>query len=149
MPALARFALCILVAASPAARVSADPPDDPTALAEAYFDETERFDALLSFESRRGPASMVFTLARRFRGGLAELLFDIREPTAFRKWALLARQTRAGSDDLFAYFAEATGPARAAHLGSPPGAAGGVQPVRDRRLPPARAGRARRSSRPG
>ena len=109
MPALARFALCILVAASPAARVSATPPDDPAALAEAYFDETERFDALLTFENRRGPARMVFTLARRFRGDQAELLFDIREPTAFRKWALLARQTRGGSDDLFAYFAEATG----------------------------------------
>ena len=109
MPALARFVLCILVAASPAARVSATPPDDPGALAEAYFDETEHFDALLTFESRRGPASVNTMLARRFRGGLAELLFDIREPTAFRKWALLARQTRGGSDDLFAYFAEATG----------------------------------------
>jgi hypothetical protein len=94
--------------ASVGSRAAAGLPDDPTALAEGYFDETERFDALITVESRRGPASMLFTLARRWHDGLAELLFDVREPTAFRKVALLARQNRGGSDDLFGYMGDAT-----------------------------------------
>ena len=76
---------------------------DASALAEAYFDEAERFDGFLTYEVRRGPASATFTVARRWRDGLAELVFDIREPEAFSKWALLLRENRGGSDDLFAY----------------------------------------------
>lgn len=81
---------------------------DPAALAEAYFDETERFDAFLTYEVRRGPARALFTIARRWREGLAELLFDIREPASFDKWAMLMRQNRGGSDDLFLYAGYAT-----------------------------------------
>jgi hypothetical protein len=84
-------------------------PADPAALAEAYFDEAERFDALLTYEAHRGPASVVFSVARRVREGEAELLFDVREPASFAKWALLLHQNRGASDDLFAYFGEATG----------------------------------------
>jgi hypothetical protein len=82
-----------------------DPPavTDAARLAESYFDETERFDAFLTYEARRGPARALFTVARRWRGGLAELLFDIREPVSFGKWAALLTQTRGGSDDLFVY----------------------------------------------
>jgi hypothetical protein len=109
MAPLASLAVCLLVAASVAARASAEIPRDPAALAEAYFDETERFDAFVTYENRRGPARVLFTVARRWHDGLAELLFDVREPTAFRKWALLARQTRGGSDDLFAYLGDSTG----------------------------------------
>ncbi len=109
MAPLARLAFCIFVAASVGSPAAAGIPEDPAALAEAYFDESERFDAFVTFENRRGPARMLFTLARRWRDGLAELLFDVREPVAFRKWALLARQTRGGSDDLFAYLGESTG----------------------------------------
>ncbi len=109
MAPLATVAVCILIAASVAARASAELPQDPAALAEAYFDESERFDAFITYESKRGPARMLFTVARRWRDGLAELLFDVREPIAFRKFALLARQTRGGSDDLFAYLGESTG----------------------------------------
>ncbi len=83
-------------------------PSDPTQLAEAYFDETERFDALTTYESRRGPLRMLFSVSRRWREGLAELLFDVREPQAYDHFALLARQTRGGSDDLFAYLGEYT-----------------------------------------
>ena len=106
---MAPLAVCLLVAALFAERASAEIPHDPAALAEAYFDETERFDAFVTYENRRGPARVLFTLARRWHDGLAELLFDVREPTAFRKYALLARQTRGGSDDLFAYMGEVTG----------------------------------------
>jgi hypothetical protein len=81
---------------------------DPAALAEGYFDETERFDAFLTYEVSRGPARALFTIARRWRDGLAELLFDIREPASFDKWAMLMRQTRGGSDDLFLYGGLAT-----------------------------------------
>jgi len=109
MAPLATLAVCVLVAASVAARASAEVPQDPAALAEAYFDESERFDAFVTYENRRGPVRVLFTVARRWQDGLAELLFDVREPTAFRKWALLARQTRGGSDDLFAYLGESTG----------------------------------------
>ena len=81
---------------------------DASALPEAYFDEAERFDALLTYEVRRGPARAVFNVARRWRAGLAELLFDVREPPSFDKWAMLLRQTRHGSDDLFLYAGDAT-----------------------------------------
>jgi hypothetical protein len=81
---------------------------DPTALAEGYFDETERFDAFLTYEVLRGPARALFTIARRWRDGLAELLFDVREPASFDKWAMLMRETRGGSDDLFLYAGSAT-----------------------------------------
>jgi hypothetical protein len=81
---------------------------DPGALAEAYFDETERFDAFLTYEVSRGPARTLFTIARRWRDGLAEVLFDVREPPSFDKWAILMRQTRGGSDDLFLYAGSAT-----------------------------------------
>ena len=105
---LAKLALALVTAAL-AAPAAAAIPDDPTELAEAYFDESERFDAFVTYEVRRGPIRALFTLARRWTDGLAELLFDVREPTSFRKWALLARQTRGGSDDLFAYLGESTG----------------------------------------
>jgi len=81
---------------------------DPAALAEAYFDETERFDAFLTYDVKRGPASVLFTIARRWRDGLAELLFDVREPASFSKWAMLMRETRGGSDDLFLFAGTAT-----------------------------------------
>jgi len=108
MGPLASVALSFVVAIA-AARAAAEAPVDPAALAEAYFDESERFDAFVTYESRRGPARMLFTLSRRWRDGLAELLFDVREPAVFGKYALLARQTRGGSDDLFAYLGELTG----------------------------------------
>jgi hypothetical protein len=76
---------------------------DATALADAYFDEAERFDGFRTYEVKRGPASALFTIAQRWRDGLAELIVDIREPEAFSKWALLLQQNRGGSDDLFAY----------------------------------------------
>jgi len=81
---------------------------DASALPEAYFDEVERFDALLTYEVRRGPARAVFNVARRWRAGLAELLFDVREPPSFDKWAILLRETHGGSDDLFFYAGDAT-----------------------------------------
>lgn len=87
---------------------SAQTDADAAALAEAYFDETERFDAFLTYEVTRGPARTLFTIARRWRNGLAELLYDIREPASFDKWALLLRQTKDGSDDLFFYAGYAT-----------------------------------------
>jgi len=108
MTPLATVVVFVLMTASVAARASAEVPQDPAALAEAYFDESERFDAFVTYESRRGPARMLFTLARRWHDGLAELLFDVREPTAFRKVALLARQNRGGSDDVFAYMGDLT-----------------------------------------
>lgn len=101
--------LCVLSVSMIAWPAAAVVPDDPTELAEAYFNESERFDAFLTYENRRGPVRMLFTVSRRWRDGLAELLFDVREPTAYRNYALLARQTHGGSDDLFAYFGEATG----------------------------------------
>lgn len=108
MALLSRLAICLFVAATAGSPAAAAIPDDPAALAEAYFDESERFDAFVTYENRRGPLHVLFTVARRWRDGLAELLFDVREPTSFRKWALLARQTRGGSDDLFAYLGEST-----------------------------------------
>lgn len=87
----------------PAAAAPGENTVSPAELAEAYFDEAERFDAFLTYEARRGPARALFNVARRWRDGRAELLFDIREPAAFSKWALLMRQSRSGSDDLFAY----------------------------------------------
>ncbi len=104
---LARLALGLIVFALAPTPALAAIPDDPTELAEAYFDESERFDAFVTYEVRKGPVRGLFTLARRWREGLAELVFDIREPVSFAKWALLARQTRGGSDDLFVYIGEA------------------------------------------
>jgi hypothetical protein len=104
MARIAIFAALVLtVAGAPAARaVSADP--DPARLAEAYFDEAERFDALLTYEtSRGGPIKVVFSISRRWRDGEAELLFDVREPDRFDDWAVLVRQNRDAADDLFAY----------------------------------------------
>jgi len=109
MALLSRLAICLFVAATVGSPVAAEIPEDPAELAEAYFDESERFDAFVTYENRRGPLRVLFTVARRWRDGLAELLVDVREPTSFRKWALLARQTRGGSDDLFAYLGESTG----------------------------------------
>jgi hypothetical protein len=114
---------CVFVAAGPhAARGDGPPaaaiaPDalplpagqfDPAALAESYFDESERFDAFLTYQVKRGPAAALFTIARRWRAGLAELLFDIREPASFDKWAMLMHENRGGSDDLFLYAGYAT-----------------------------------------
>ncbi len=97
-----------LASAAPAARAVTNVPE-AAALAEAYFDETERFDALLTYETIRGPIRAVFTLSRRWRKGEAELLFDVREPTQFGDWAMLVRQNRGAADDLFAYLGSATG----------------------------------------
>jgi hypothetical protein len=109
MSLLSRLAVSLFVAATVGSSAAAAIPEDPTALAESYFDESERFDAFITYENRRGPLRVLFTVARRWHDGLAELLFDVREPTDFRKVALLARQTRGGSDDLFAYLGGMTG----------------------------------------
>ena len=109
MAPLSRLALCLFAVATVGSQAAAAIPEDPAALAEGYFDESERFDAFATYENRRGPLRMLFTVARRWHDGLAELLFDVREPTALRKVALLARQTRGGSDDLFAYLGGLTG----------------------------------------
>jgi len=103
------IALCVVSVAMIARPASAVVPTDPTELAEAYFNESERFDAFLTYENRRGPLRVLFTISRRWRDGLAELLFDVREPSAFREYALLAKQTRAGSDDLFVYLPDGPG----------------------------------------
>jgi len=92
-------------AAAPAFDPATAPPD---VLAESYFDEAQRFDAFLTYEVTHGPARAVFTVARRWREGLAELIFDVREPHDFAKWAALLRQTRGGSDDLFLYAGSAS-----------------------------------------
>jgi Outer membrane lipoprotein-sorting protein len=113
---------CVFVAAAPHAAPGDEPPAaiapdalplpeakfDPTALAESYFDQSERFDAFLTYQVKRGPAAALFTITRRWRDGLAELLFDIREPPSFDKWALLMHENRRGSDDLFLYAGYAT-----------------------------------------
>jgi hypothetical protein len=111
---MARFAIvAALILASVAAAPTSARADsarvDPAQLAEAYFDETERFDALLTYETIRGPIKVVFTLSRRWRDGEAELLFDVREPERYDDWALLVRQNRGASDDLFAYLGSSTG----------------------------------------
>jgi hypothetical protein len=102
------FACCALADTAAPKRADEDAAPQPavldaSALPEACFDEVERFDALLTYEVRRGPASAVFNVARRWRDGLAELLFDVRAPPAFEKWAMLLQETRSGSDDLFIY----------------------------------------------
>ncbi|HTO07490.1 MAG TPA: outer membrane lipoprotein-sorting protein [Myxococcota bacterium] len=114
---------CVFAAAAPHTARAEEPPPaaiapdalplppekfDPAALAESYFDESERFDAFLTYEVKRGPAGALFTIARRWRDGLAELLFDIREPASFDKWAMLMHQNRGASDDLFLYAGYAT-----------------------------------------
>ena len=101
------LALALTLAAPLAHAVTSDP--EPASLAEAYFDEADRFDALLTYEIKRGPVNAVFTLSRRWRDGEAELLFDVREPTQFGDWALLVRQNRGAADDLFAYLGSLTG----------------------------------------
>jgi outer membrane lipoprotein-sorting protein len=87
---------------------AAAPSYDPVALAEGYFEESERFDAFLTYEAKRGPAGVLFTIARRWRAGLADLLFNIREPASYDKWALLMHLNHGGSDDLFLYAGYAT-----------------------------------------
>lgn len=113
---------CVFAAAAPHAAPGDEPPAaiapdalplpeakfDPSALAESYFDESERFNALMTYEVKRGPAAALFTITRRWRDGLAELLFDIREPATYDKWAMLMHQNRGASDDLFLYAGYAT-----------------------------------------
>lgn len=101
------LAAAIVLAPRLARAVGSEP--DAAQIAEAYFDQTERFDALLTYEAARGPIRVVFTLSRRWRDGEAELLFDVREPTEFSDWAMLVRQNRGAADDLFAYLGSTTG----------------------------------------
>ena len=103
-PANHATALPVAPPAAPTAAPAFDPATaDATALAENYFEQAQRFDAFLTYEVTHGPARAVFTVARRWRDGLAELMFDVREPAEFDRWAALVRQTRGGSDDLFFY----------------------------------------------
>src|SRR5262249_27723407 len=113
---------CVFAAALPHGARSDEPPAviapetlpapatsfDPTALAEDYFAESERFDAFLTYQVKPGPAAALFTVARPCRSGAADLLFDIREPASYDKWALLMHQNRGESDDLFLYAGYAT-----------------------------------------
>lgn len=108
---MARVVILVALAcalAAPVARAVSSAPE-PAQLAETYFDEAERFDALLTYEITRGPVRAVFTISRRWRDGEAELLFDVREPTQFGDWAMLVRQNRGAADDLFAYLGNTTG----------------------------------------
>jgi outer membrane lipoprotein-sorting protein len=82
---------------------------DPTELAESYFEQSERFDALLTYEVKRGPAGALFSIARHWDDGLAKLLFYVREPESFEKWAMLMLENHGGSDDLFFYAGDDTG----------------------------------------
>ena len=98
---VAAVALLVGLQAPPQVRAYDDV--DPRVLAETYFQRLHGFDALESYESRRGPARTSFGVARRWSQGRARILIDIQTPRAFDKWALLLRHNFDRSDDLFAY----------------------------------------------
>ena len=98
------FVAALLVnLALPITPVRALEESDPTALADAYFEQLYGFNALEAYESIRGPARAVFAVARRWTRGSAKILIDVQAPDSFSKWALLMFHNRERSDDLFAY----------------------------------------------
>ena len=96
-------ALLVFNLVLPIASVRALEASDPSALAEAYFEQLYGFNALEAYESFRGPAHAVFAVARRWTRGSAKILIDVQAPDSFSKWALLMFHNRERSDDLFAY----------------------------------------------
>jgi hypothetical protein len=76
---------------------------DPTKIAEAWFHTMYGFDALMAFESKHGKQHTHFQVARRWRDGRAEMLFDVLEPEQFNKFAALLLHNTDSADDLFLY----------------------------------------------
>jgi hypothetical protein len=72
-------------------------------LAEAWFSQLYGFDALEAYEIPLGWGSVEFVVARRWKGGLAQIVIDVRSPRELAKWAFLFLQNRSRSDDFFAY----------------------------------------------
>lgn len=80
---------------------TADP--DPTKIAETWFHNMYGFDALMAYESKNGERHTHFQVARRWRDGRAEMIFDVLEPEQFNKFAALLLHNPESSDDLFLY----------------------------------------------
>ena len=95
--------LLVLKLVCPTAPVQAFEGTNPSAIADAYFEQLYGFNALEAYESTRGPARAVFAVARRWKKGSAKILIDVQAPESFSKWALLLLHNRKRSDDLFAY----------------------------------------------
>jgi hypothetical protein len=108
---LARIALLVLLPTSGAAAFEQDPRElpsvsavpDPTQLGESWFDRLHGFDALLAFESKRGPVRTSLLVARRWVEGRAQLIIDILLPRVFEDWAFMLLHNYDRSDDLFVY----------------------------------------------
>ncbi len=90
-----------LAAGAPLAHAFND--SELAALGDGHFARLYGFDALEAYRARRGRASASFVVMRRWQGGQAQVLIDVREPSSFRKWAILMLQRGHRSDDLFAY----------------------------------------------
>lgn len=86
-----------------AAAARADDAEGARRVAERHFEQLFGFDAFEAWETRRGGARAELVVARRWREGLAEVVIDVRAPESLAKWAILLRQNRSRSDDLFAY----------------------------------------------
>jgi hypothetical protein len=80
------------------------PARDAAEVAEAWFRQVHRFDALEAYEGRLGSRVMQFVVARRWKDGRAQLLVDIRAPQSLAKVAFLFLQNRDRSDDFFVYW---------------------------------------------
>jgi hypothetical protein len=74
-----------------------------TEVAEAWFSQLHRFDALEAYEGWLGSRRVQFVVARRWKDGRAQLLVDLRAPRSVAKVAFLLLQNRDRSDDFFVY----------------------------------------------
>ncbi len=99
------IALVSLLLAAPRAaaieRTESDP--EAAALAEAWFDQLLGFDALEAYVAGSGREHLGFAVARKWKDGLARIVIQVLEPSAWNDLAVLIVQNRDRSDDFFAY----------------------------------------------
>jgi hypothetical protein len=98
-----RATLLIFLVVATAATFTSVRAKTPEEVAEAWFSQLYRFDALEAYEIPLVWGSVEFVVARRWKGELAQIVIDVRSPRELGKWAFLFLQNRGRSDDFFAY----------------------------------------------
>jgi hypothetical protein len=108
-------------ATSAAEPLSSVPDPGAEVIAQRWFDQLLGFDALEAYVAVAGKDKLGFAIARKWRDGLARIVFKVEEPAAIDELAALWIQNRDRSDDFFLYLTPQIFPSGATEAATAPG----------------------------
>ncbi len=105
----------------PPASVPAGSDPGAEVIAQRWFDQLLGWDALEAYVATGGTERLGFVIARKWRDGLAKIVFKVEEPSAIDELSFLVLQNRDRSDDFFMYLTPQLFPGGAVQDATGPG----------------------------